>query len=123
MSDEKKYYVYILRCMNDLLYTGITTDVSRRMQEHSGKRPSGAKFTRSHRPKRLESVWSCTSRSLALKLEARIKKLTRAKKERLIESGDLSVTGDTDSSLYHREYADPTFFDDQPVPDNLQAPP
>ena len=58
-----------------MLYTGITTDVGRRMDEHFGRNEKCAKFTRSHRAQSLEAHWSCEDRSLASKLEDRIKQL------------------------------------------------
>ena len=80
-----KWYVYIVECADGSLYTGITTDVERRLQEHNYSFKS-AKYTRSRRPVRL--VWSkeVANRSEASKEEARIKKLKRASKLELIKS-------------------------------------
>ena len=80
-----KWYVYILECADGSLYTGITTDVNRRLLEHNYSFKS-AKYTRSRRPVRL--VWSkeVANRSEASKEEARIKKLKRASKLELIKS-------------------------------------
>ena len=78
------YYIYIIKTLNDTLYTGITTNIARRFQEHSGKLPHGAKYTRSNPPKNIEAVWQCESRSDASKLEAKIKGLSRASKQTLI---------------------------------------
>lgn len=83
------YYVYMIRCSGGALYTGITTDVQRRIAEHSGSGGKGAKFTRSRRPESLEALWSTDSRSSASKLEYAVKQLTREKKLLLI-SGELS---------------------------------
>lgn len=67
-----KYYVYMIRCVDNSLYTGITTDVQRRYQEHlTGV---GAKYTRSHCPKSLEAYWSCNNKSTASKMEYHLKK-------------------------------------------------
>lgn len=79
------YYVYILRCADDTLYTGIAADIERRMAEHFGRTERCAKYTRSHKAERLEAVWSAENRSFASKLEWRIKRLTRSQKFRLIE--------------------------------------
>lgn len=79
------YFVYMIRCSDDSLYTGITTDPVRRFREHAGEAPNGAKFTHSHPPKAVEALWSCEDRSTASKLEYAIKKLRRAQKLRLIE--------------------------------------
>ena len=79
----KKWSVYILLCSDGSLYTGITTDVDRRVREHnSGK---GSKYVRSRRP--AELVWreDAESRSEALRREAAIKALSKADKERLVE--------------------------------------
>jgi putative endonuclease len=88
---ENKYYTYILRCEDNSLYTGICTDVKRRMEEHFRQGEKCAKYTRTHTPKKLEAVWESDNRVLASKLEYRIKKLTKAKKEKLIVDNDFSV--------------------------------
>ena len=74
----KKWYVYILECSDGTLYTGITTDVNRRLNQHnSGK---GAKYTSIRRPIKLMSVSEVGDRSDASKEEYRIKQLTRKEK-------------------------------------------
>lgn len=95
------YFVYILKCCGDLLYTGITTDVERRFREHSGD-VKGAKFTRSHPPDSIEALWSCENRSLASKLEYAIKKLNKQQKLRLI-SGIPEIPEIKDQEKYKRE--------------------
>ena len=75
------YYVYMLRCEDGSLYTGITTDLARRFEEHrNGK---GAKYTRSRGAVRIEAAWSCEEKGDALRLEMAIKKLPKGKKEKL----------------------------------------
>ena len=79
----KKWSVYMLLCSDGSLYTGITTDVDRRVKEHnSGK---GSKYVRSRRP--AELVWreDAKSRSEALQREAAVKALSKTDKERLVE--------------------------------------
>lgn len=79
---ESTWKLYILRCGDGSLYTGITVDVEKRLAAHrSGK---GAKYTRGRGP--LELVYSedCGSHSDALRRELEIKRLTREEKERLI---------------------------------------
>lgn len=72
---EKGQYVYILECRDSTYYTGYTTDVDKRLETHNlGK---GAKYTRSRRP--------CKSKSKALKLEYKIKQMSRKEKSELIE--------------------------------------
>jgi putative endonuclease len=72
------YSVYILKCVDGSLYTGITTDIKRRFNEH--KMGKGGHYTRSHPPKKLLHVESQPSRGAALKREAAIKRLSRAQK-------------------------------------------
>lgn len=78
------YWVYILCCSDGTLYTGITTDLERRVAEHNGINDKGAKYTRTRRP--VEVVYSaeCADRSEATKEEMRIKKLSRKEKDVLI---------------------------------------
>lgn len=78
------YFIYILRCEDNSLYTGITTDLARRFAEHCGNDGKGAKYTRSRRPLRFERAWSCAGKGDALRLEHRIKQLNHARKEALI---------------------------------------
>ncbi len=78
----KNWYVYIVRCKDGTYYTGITTNIERRIDEHNSGQ--GAKYTRSRTPVELEEFKRFSSRSNATKEECRIKKLTRVKKERLI---------------------------------------
>lgn len=76
------WYLYILRCGDGSLYTGITTDVEKRLEAHrTGK---GAKYTRGRTPLELVYRESCGSHSDALKRELAVKKLTRDQKERMI---------------------------------------
>ncbi|XLQ19572.1 MAG: GIY-YIG nuclease family protein [Candidatus Moraniibacteriota bacterium] len=77
------YFVYILHCSDDTLYTGITTDVSRRLEEHNGK-VKGAKYTKMRQPVKLVYSAEFLNRSTASIEECRIKKLSRKQKELLI---------------------------------------
>lgn len=74
------FFIYIIRTERNTLYTGITTDIKRRLREHLGLIGGGAKYTRSNKPVSLEALWSCPDRSSASRLEARIKKLSRSEK-------------------------------------------
>ena len=88
---SKPYYVYLLRCADDSLYAGITTDVERRFAEHLLGGTKGAKYTKTHPPKELAAVWQAENRSAASKLEWRLKHLTKSQKEILCrEPGRLS---------------------------------
>ncbi len=87
MAPKKKWYFYVLSCSDSSLYTGVTTDVNRRVKEHNQKK--GAKYTRSRTPVRLWYYREMKDRSTAQKLESAFKKLSRAKKlERLCEMID-----------------------------------
>lgn len=70
--------------MDNSLYTGITTDIERRMNEHFSKDKKCAKYTEVHLPKKLECVWRTDTRALASKLEYYIKTLTKKQKEFLL---------------------------------------
>ena len=76
------YYVYILKCRDGSLYTGITVDVENRLKAHNNG--TGAKYTRSRRPVSLCYQESQPDKSAALRREAAIKRLTRAQKLALI---------------------------------------
>lgn len=78
------YFVYILRCCDGTLYTGITTDVKRRLKEHLGEGGKGAAYTRMKSPTAVEAVFSCEGRKDASKLEYYVKRLKKAEKEALI---------------------------------------
>jgi putative endonuclease len=74
------WWVYMLRCADGTLYTGITTDVTRRIAEHNGDGGPGARYTRSRRPVKLVFVEAAASRAEASRREAEIKQLDRARK-------------------------------------------
>ena len=74
----------MIRTDRGTIYTGICTDVARRMKEHRSGGALCAKYTRSRPVVALEALWSSETRSAACRLEARIKALSREKKERLI---------------------------------------
>lgn len=84
-TDNEIWHVYMVRCSDGTLYTGITKDVEKRIEAHnSGK--DGARYTRSRRPVKLVYSKQVDSRSAAARLEYRFKKLPLAKKEKLIGS-------------------------------------
>jgi len=78
--------VYLLRCADGTLYTGITTDVARRVEEHNGNGGLGARYTRSRRPVELVYVEGAADRAEASRREAAIKRLDRAGKLQLFAS-------------------------------------
>jgi len=75
---NKAWVVYILRCRNDTLYTGITNNIEKRLIAHN--RGMAAKYTRSRRPVVLSAVSNSMSKTEALRLEMKIKKLAKGKK-------------------------------------------
>jgi putative endonuclease len=83
-SRESRHSVYVIECADGTLYTGYTTDVERRVDEHDAG--EGAKYTRGRTPVTLRHVESFDSRSAAMSREHAIKSLTRTEKEALIES-------------------------------------
>ena len=87
---EQIWYLYILRCKDDTLYTGITTDVEKRLEAHRAGR--GAKYTRGRTPLELVYRETCGSHSDALKRELEIKKLSRAEKQKLIAADRENAT-------------------------------
>ncbi len=78
------YYTYMLRCSDNSIYTGITSNLERRINEHLEKSEKCAKYTKNHDANKLEMAWKSENRVLASKLEYRIKKLTKKQKEELI---------------------------------------
>jgi len=86
-----EWVVYILRCADDTLYTGVTTDLERRLAQHNNS-PRGAKYTRCRRP--VFPVYSerSTSRGEAQKREREIKRLEKAAKESLIAAFAATIT-------------------------------
>ena len=86
---DPQWYVYLLRCGNGALYTGSATDVSRRLAEHREAKGKGAKYLRGKGPLRLVFKKAIGAKGLALSVEGRIKKLSKARKEALIERDDV----------------------------------
>ena len=77
------WYVYMLRCADNTLYTGITTDVKRRVEEHNFDNKKGAKYTKARRPVHLAYRKPCADRSAAASAEAALRKLSKLEKELL----------------------------------------
>lgn len=83
------YYIYMLRCEDNSIYTGIAKDLEHRLNEHFTKDEKCAKYTKSHKAKKLEIAWKTDNKSLASKLEYAIKKLDKNRKEKLINKPEL----------------------------------
>ncbi len=81
------YYIYILECADNTFYTGITTDLERRVFEHNSS-SLWAKYTKSRRPVTLIYSEKYENRSLASKREIEIKKLSKKQKNELIKKQD-----------------------------------
>lgn len=77
----------MLRCADGTLYTGITTDIARRVAEHNSEGGLGARYTRSRRPVQLAYVEAAADRAEAARREAAIKRLDRVRKLALCASG------------------------------------
>ena len=98
------YYTYMLRCEDNTIYTGIATDLERRMEEHFTRSKKCAKYTLTHHAKELEAAWKSETRVLASKLEFHIKRLSRNQKEELIKNNSLIskfLVDKIDSTLYN----------------------
>lgn len=76
------WYIYLLQCADQTIYTGVTTDLERRIEEHNSSK-LGAKYTRGRRPVKLIYSTEVETRSEALKEEYRIKQLPREEKLKL----------------------------------------
>ena len=85
------YYTYMIRCEDNSLYTGMTSDLEKRINEHISKGKNGAKYTKSHNAVKLEIAWKSKEKSLACKLEYQIKTLNKKQKESLIKGEKLST--------------------------------
>ena len=91
------YFTYIIRCKDNSLYTGYTSDIKRRIEEH--KKGINSKYTRAKGFDKLEVYFISDTRSNAMKLESYIKKLSRKKKLLIIESPELLL-----DELENKEY-------------------
>jgi len=88
MPAPKPWFVYMLRCANGCLYTGITTDVPGRLRVHnSGK---GSAYVRAHRPAKLVAYTVAENRSTASRLEYSVKSLSRSQKLALAKNWKLA---------------------------------
>ena len=79
------YYTYMVRCADTSIYTGMTNNLEKRINEHINKSKNGAKYTKSHNAIKLETAWKSKEKSLACKLEYQIKQLSKQQKEQFDE--------------------------------------
>lgn len=101
------YYIYIVECKGDKLYTGITTDYKRRFREHKEKDKKSAKFTKANEVDKIVALFKTEGRSLASKLEYRIKQLDKDEKINLIHNNRFFkkyFEGIVDIKMYKRLY-------------------
>lgn len=94
------YYTYMLRCIDNSIYTGITDNLERRLKEHFEQDKKCAKYTLSHKVKKLECAWETENRSLASKLEYAIKHLQKQEKEELIRTHNLNIVPKIEEEKY-----------------------
>ena len=90
-STIKKYFVYIVKCSDNTYYTGKTVDISKRVLQHNGELPNGAKYTRTRRPVELVHFEEYLTNALAFKREREIKKMKRADKNYLIYHHNIQI--------------------------------
>ena len=94
-TDKVIWSVYIIRTIDNRLYSGVSTDVARRYREHLSGGVRAAKYLKAHRPQSLAFSLPIGSRSLAQKVEYRLKQLSRAQKERVIQRQTLAFDLET----------------------------
>jgi putative endonuclease len=83
---KPSWFVYYLRCADNSLYAGVTTDLVRRLQEHNTCNKKGSKYTRARRPVKLVYAEAQENRQLACKREYQLKQLTKIHKEALVNN-------------------------------------
>jgi putative endonuclease len=90
---DAEWHVYLLKCADGTFYCGVTNDVERRVDQHNGKLPGGAKYTRTRQPVKLLVSCRCESKSAAYSLEHLIKAKARSQKLAILQG----YTADFDS--------------------------
>ena len=80
------YYVYVVGCADHSLYTGTSADAKKRIRAHALRLASAAKYTKSHPVVSVEGLWEAADKRAALSFEARFKRLSREKKQALLEN-------------------------------------
>ncbi|MGR3320266.1 MAG: GIY-YIG nuclease family protein [Candidatus Anammoxibacter sp.] len=90
-AERCEWYLYMIRCNDGELYTGISNDVIRRFEKHREMGKQGAKYLRGRGPLELAFQKKIGSKSSALKMEQKIKKLSKSQKENIIQNGDIDL--------------------------------
>ena len=80
---SSSWYVYLVKCADDTLYTGVTNDLARRLRQHNGQLAGGARYTASRRPVVLVWVEETGTRSMAQKRESQVRRLSRGREIKL----------------------------------------
>ncbi len=88
-AEKAGWHIYMIRCRDGTLYTGISNDVIRRFEQHQKTGKQGAKYLRGRGPLKLVFQKKIGSKSSALKMEQKIKKLSKSQKEIIIHTGDI----------------------------------
>lgn len=96
------YYIYVLRCKGNSLYTGITNNIEKRINAHFSRSKTAAKYTKSHQPENIEIIWKTREKANACRLEFYFKKLTKNQKEEIINGEKISkyLKGKVDCRRY-----------------------
>ncbi|HEX9756307.1 MAG TPA: GIY-YIG nuclease family protein [Nitrospiria bacterium] len=105
---KPRWVVYMVKCADDSLYTGITTDLSRRLKEHNHGQLPSAKYTRTRRPVTFAYQENVDTRSEAAKRENEIKALSRKEKEKLIHKNKNRPRTSNKLPLSDRRLVNPT---------------
>ena len=87
-TNTAAWLVYLLECADGTLYCGVTNNMDRRLNQHNGQIPGGARYTRGRRPVRLLASRACDGKSTALRLEKAVKSRARAHKLQFLLSGE-----------------------------------
>ena len=87
--NETPWLVYLLECADGTLYCGITTNMERRLGQHNGQVPGGARYTRGRQPVRLLASRACCCKGEALRLERAVKSRPRPQKLQFLLSGEM----------------------------------
>lgn len=84
---EAVWHVYLLECADGTLYCGVTSNLERRLAQHNGLKPGGARYTRGRRPVRLVASLACAQKGTALCLECAVKARPRNQKIYFLRNG------------------------------------